>query len=72
MLDIFLNISPQTGNLQSRQISKTKSINQLDFFANRAIYFWNKLPNQIKNSNSVKKILSLNKMVLEKMIRKII
>ena len=52
----FFNISPQTGNLLSRQISKTKSTNQLDFFANRVIYFWNKSPNQIKNSNSVKKI----------------
>ena len=27
----FVNISPQTGNLQSKQISKTRSINLLDF-----------------------------------------
>ena len=53
----FLNISPQTGNLLSRHISRMKSINQLIFFffffANRVIYSLNKLPNQIK-SNHVK------------------
>ena len=49
----FFRISSQTWNLLTRQISKIKSTNQLDFFANRVIYFWNKLPNQIKNSNSV-------------------
>ena len=32
-------------------------MNQLNIFANRVIYFWNKLPNQIKNSNNVKKIM---------------
>ena len=30
----FFNISFQTRNLQSRQISKTKSTNQLNFCAN--------------------------------------
>ena len=49
----FLNIFPCTGNLLLRQISISKSINQLDFFVNRVIYFRNKLPNQIKNSNSI-------------------
>ena len=44
----------ETGNLLSGQISKTKSINQLYFFANRVIYFLNKLPNQIKNGSSIK------------------
>ena len=29
----FFNIFPQTGNFLSNQISKTKSINQLDFLA---------------------------------------
>ena len=47
----FFNISPQ--NLLVKQIFKTNSINQLDFFAIRVKY---KLPNQIKNSNRVKKI----------------
>ena len=28
----FFNISSQTGNLLTTQISKTKSVNQLDFF----------------------------------------
>ena len=28
----FFNFSLHIGNFQSRQISKTKSINQLDFF----------------------------------------
>ena len=34
---------------------KNKSTNQLGFFENRVIYFWNKLPNAIKSINSVKK-----------------
>ena len=50
----FFNISPQIGNLLSRKISKTKSINQLDFLANKVIYFCNKFPNLIKKSISVK------------------
>ena len=44
----FFNISLWTRNLLSRQISKSKSINQLDFFAYRVIYFLNKLLYQIK------------------------
>ena len=49
---IFHGISnfPRVGNLLFRQISKTKSTNQLDFFANRVIYFQNKLPNLIKKT----------------------
>ena len=35
----LFNISSQTRNLQSSQISKTKSINQLKFFYNRVIFF---------------------------------
>ena len=52
----FFNISSQIGNLLSRQILKTKSINCLHIFAYKIIYFWNKLPNQIKNSTSVKNL----------------
>ena len=52
----FLSISPQTGNLQSRKISKTKSTNQLDLYAKGVIYFGDKLPNQLKNSDNAKKI----------------
>ena len=51
--EAFFNISPRTGNLVSRQIAKTKSSNQLDFFSNRVISFWNKLPSNVKNSTSV-------------------
>ena len=61
----FFNISLLTGNLLSREISKTKSVNKLDFFVSRMIYFWNKWPNQIKNNNSVKN-LRLNWMISEK------
>ena len=32
-------MSPRTRNLHSRQISKTMSSNQLDFFINWVIYF---------------------------------
>ena len=49
----FFNISQRTGNLVSRQISKTKSTRQLDFFSNRVINYWNKLPTDVKNSTSV-------------------
>ena len=49
----FFNISERTGNLLSRQISKTKSTRQLDFFSNRVIKYWNKLPTDVKNSTSV-------------------
>ena len=45
MVDIFFNISHRTGNLLSRQVLKTDWPNQLIFFANRAIYFCNKLSN---------------------------
>ena len=52
----FFNISPQTRNLLSRQISKAKFTNQLIFYELRNVeQVWNKLPNQIKNSNSIKK-----------------
>ena len=34
----FFNISPQIGNLLSRQISKTKFTKPLDTFVNRVIY----------------------------------
>ena len=50
----FFSIS-HTGNLLSRQITITKSIYQLDVFVFSLIvfYFLNKLPNQIKNWQSV-------------------
>ena len=63
----FFNIFPCTRNFLSRQISKakTKSNNLLDFFfANRVIYFWNKLSNLIENRKSGEK-LRLNWMILE-------
>ena len=56
MVDIFYTIPLVSRNLVSRQISNTKSSNQLAFFVNKVKYFWNKLPNQIKNSNSFKYI----------------
>ena len=59
MVDIFwIFLLKQEIFYQSRflpkQVSK-KLINQLDFYANRMIYFWNKMSNQIKNSNGIKK-----------------
>ena len=38
------------------RVQKPQSSNQLDCFAYRVLYFWNKFPNLIKNRNSVKKI----------------
>ena len=35
------------------RLKKITSIHQFNFIAYRIIYFWNKLPNQIKNGNSV-------------------
>ena len=49
----FFNVSSRTGNLLSRSMSKTKTTKQLDFFSNRVIKYWNKLPNHVKNSTSV-------------------
>ena len=49
----FFDISPQTGNLLSKQILKTKSTNWI--FANKVIYFRNKLPNQIRKKKAKKK-----------------
>ena len=54
MFDILFNTSPQNGNLASRKLSKTKFTNHLDFLAYKLIYFYNDLPKQIKNRNSVK------------------
>ena len=54
MVDIFFfDISHQTGNFQSRQI--LKYVYQFDRFADRIIYFWNKLFYQVKNNNEKKK-----------------
>ena len=64
MVDIF-----QTGNLLSRQIWKTKSTNQLDLFAKKVEYFWNKMHNQIEISNSIKDKL-INYVGWEKIVRK--
>ena len=49
----FFNISPRTENLLARQISKTKSTKQLDFFSNRVLFYWNKLPAHVKNAASI-------------------
>ena len=38
----FFNISPRTGYLLSRQISKPEYINQRNYFVNRVKYFGNK------------------------------
>ena len=51
---MFFNIS-QTRNYCQVQISWTKSPNQINFFANRLIYFCKKLLNQIKNCIKCKK-----------------
>ena len=50
MVDIF-SIFILKLEIYCHQISKFKSPNQLDIFAKRRIYFWNKLPNKIKTSN---------------------
>ena len=49
----FFNISPCTGNLLSRQISKTESTKISKF---GGWNFWNKLSYHIKNRNGVKNI----------------
>ena len=49
----FHNISPQIVNLLSRQISEANS--RIKLFANRGTYFWHKLPQQIKNNNTIEK-----------------
>ena len=54
MVVILLNIYLRTVDLSSMQVSRAKSLNQLDCLVHRKIYFWNKIPNHIKNNNSVK------------------
>ena len=61
----FLNISPQTRNLLSRQFSKTKSINQFDYFADWVKYFGTNCLSQSK-TEIVRKISRLNGMISEK------
>ena len=68
MVNIFLTFLIKLEIYGQGRLQKL-TINQLDFFAIRVIYFWNKLPNQIKNSNSVK-ILRLNWSISEIMIKK--
>ena len=41
--DTFFNIYPRTGNLLSRQISKTKTTHQLDFLANGVMSFFEEI-----------------------------
>ena len=53
ILDIF-SIFLLKLKICCQDISKTKSTKQLNFLSNRIINFRNKLPNQIKNSKSVK------------------
>ena len=50
----FTDISPRIGDLLLAQISKPKSINQFDLFADRLIYFGDKLPNQIKKEKKLR------------------
>ena len=52
MVDIFFKIFSRTENLLSRQIFKTMSTHQLNFFLLiDVIHSWNKLPNQIFKKN---------------------
>ena len=44
----FFNLSERTGNLVSRQKKSS-----LDFLGQRVINYWNKLPEHVKNKNSV-------------------
>ena len=50
----FFNVSERTGNLL---LSNERSVNNVaaceDYFANRIIKYWNRLPNNVKRSNSV-------------------
>ena len=63
MPEISFNISSRTWKLMSREISKIELTNQLDFFFFLLIGFRNKLDNQIKNRNKVKRIKRLNGMI---------
>ena len=54
MADIFFEISSRTGNFTVKT-DFIKSTNELDFFANRVIYFWNKLPSSHKKQLPIKR-----------------
>ena len=47
MADIFLKYFSYKWNFTVKSDFKNKCIYQLDSFANKVIYFWKKLPNQI-------------------------
>jgi hypothetical protein len=45
----FFNLSERTGNL----VSRPKKLSNLDFFGERVINYWNRLPEHVKDKNSV-------------------
>ena len=45
----FFNISGRTQNL----IYRSHKVTNMDFFSERVAHFWNKLPEFVKNQNSV-------------------
>ena len=45
----FFNISERTKNL----VSRPKKLTNLDFFGERVMHYWNKLPEHVKDKNSV-------------------
>ena len=64
----FFNISPQTWNLLSRQISKAKSISRLDIFANRVMFLEQICLIRSKTAIMWKKKLRLKWMISELMV----
>ena len=55
MVDIFSIFVFEMEIYCQDRFQKPSLLTNWIFFANRAIYFWYKLPNQIKNRNGVKK-----------------
>ena len=49
MVQGFFTISERTKNL----VSRPKKLANLDFFGERVMHYWNKLPEHVKDKNSV-------------------
>ena len=45
----FFNLSERTGNL----VARPKKLTHSDFFGQRVMNYWNKLPEHVKDKNSV-------------------
>ena len=49
MVQTFFNLSKRTNNL----VSRSKKVINIDFLGERVMHYWNKLPEHVKDKNSI-------------------